>query len=131
MWLSSNNFATTFAFSLSINSCKPTLLHMCYNKCSVYFKAKKSKQANFFTWHSQWTPVNSSSHSWQYLSDGFCCIHNLCPLNSATGNCSTKINTYIYISISGMYFYCLTLLPFSKIQKYIFLRHNLSNLSSN
>lgn len=33
---------------------------------------------------------------------------------------------HIYISISGMYFYCLTLLPFSKIQKYI-----LSTLSSN
>lgn len=84
-----------------INACKATLLHMGYNKCSSYFVGKKSTPGNFSSWHSLWTPANSSSHSWQYLYDGFCCILNLCPLNSVILNCNQK-NQYISIKIRNI-----------------------------
>lgn len=82
-----------------INPYKSTLLHMGYNKCSSYFEGRKSTPGNFSSWHSLWTPANSSSHIGQYLYDGFCCVLNLCPeLQSKNQYISINIRNIILLS---------------------------------
>lgn len=57
-------FCHNFLFQfLLLTLCKVTLSYMWYKKGSLYFEGRKSTQGYFSTWHSQWTPVNSSSHS--------------------------------------------------------------------